>query len=48
MDTVEGFVNTHNQEQYDECEAVIIRVVNHIRDIAQQWKVCLIPALIVY
>lgn len=37
-----GFVDTGEQERYDECESAITQVLREIRLRASQWKVRLI------
>jgi len=36
-----GFTDTGEQDQYDACESAITRVLQEIRLLAPQWKVCL-------
>ena len=35
----DGFVNTAEQDHYDECEEAVMGVLSHVRRVAKQWKV---------
>lgn len=41
LTTAAGFTDTGEQDQYDACESAITRVLQEIRLLAPQWKVCL-------
>ena len=36
-----GFIETSDQDRYDEYETVVMGVLRNIRSVAQAWKVCL-------
>lgn len=43
LDRAEGFVDTGEQERFDECEAVMIDISRKIKTVGSQWKVCILP-----
>ncbi|KAI0042195.1 hypothetical protein FA95DRAFT_1500426 [Auriscalpium vulgare] len=38
LGATEGFVDTADQERFDECEAAVMKVLGQIRTIGRQWK----------
>ena len=40
LDSAQGFIDTTQQERYDECEEAVNGVLQRIRRVAPQWKVC--------
>ncbi|KII87318.1 hypothetical protein PLICRDRAFT_112767 [Plicaturopsis crispa FD-325 SS-3] len=38
LDGAENFVDTADQDRYDECESVVSKVLRDVRALAQQWK----------
>ncbi|EMD39295.1 hypothetical protein CERSUDRAFT_112943 [Gelatoporia subvermispora B] len=38
LDKAEGFVDTTDQDRFDECEAAVNQVLQHIRRLANEWK----------
>ncbi|OCH91473.1 hypothetical protein OBBRIDRAFT_886899 [Obba rivulosa] len=38
LDKAEGFVDTTDQDRFDECEAAVSQVLQHIRRLANDWK----------
>jgi hypothetical protein len=41
LTTAARFTDTGEQDQYDACESAVTRVLQEIRLLAPQWKVCL-------
>ena len=39
LDNAKGFIDTNQQDQFDECESAVNDVLRRIRRIAPQWKV---------
>lgn len=39
LDNARGFIDTTQQERYDECESAVNDVLQRIRRVAPQWKV---------
>ena len=40
LDSAQGFIDTNQQDRFDECESAVNDVLKRIKRIAPQWKVC--------
>ena len=40
LDGAQGFIDTNQQDRFDECESAVNDVLRRIRRVAPQWKVC--------